>query len=498
MLIYTNRIESLLVSRSQTHIVCFAGQKKDGCMTFLRRSQDGFILSVFGPLAELSKRCDRMIHKGRTVPYNPQLIAQASLGHEDAYAVVYCTYDFNRFSMETLEVNFDDLPQSNLIMAGFFVVEAQTNNTNFEALKALSKDYQVKLAVHSDLPADKTLKILKKVRLAIGTSSSDLDMPMEEALNLSSTALIDGAWLHSAFESGSVGKVKRILAKPLFAVCNVVAGDHASVLGMLQDLGYSVVALCTREEDNEDLRRADFSVSFASASHDSCKYATDLVLLDEDLSQLIQVKAMAETQEGSYEKIQVSICAFYLPVTVSILLATAFDYRLSTMMLFCVEMGSVMIPVFSLGFSQSSRFYTFSPLQNWLIITGGALYTFAIVLADYGYFGGECIYQDACLKAEAFDYAQSAFFIAVLMGQWASSALINIDQSLNGFTHLHWGSVHLSSIIKLVMAYLLCYIPQLNSPLHTRQIRWQHFGFPAVLLLVVLFLLELVRSKVFR
>jgi len=494
---FTNKIESLLVSRSQTNVVCFAGQKKDGCLTFLRRTGDGYTLAIFGPLGEVAKRCDRMIHKGKTVPYNPQLVEQAA-GKDEVFAVVYANYDFNRFSVEALEVSFDDLPQTNLIMAGFFTVEALTNNTDFPALKNLSRDYQVKIAFHSDLPADKTLQILRKTGLAKDPVSTELGLPYEEGLALSTTALIDGHWLHQAIETGRIGQVKRILSKPVVAIYDMKQVDHPSVLRILQDLGFSVVALCTQEDDNEDFKRADFSVSFAFGSHDSCKFSSDLVLLDEDLSKLVEVKALAEVQEKGIDKVQVSILAFYLPVLASILLATVFEYRLSTMLLFCVEMGSVMIPVFSLGFVHVPRLYHFNPLQTMIIVTFASIYTFAFALADYGYFGGDCLYPEGCNKKDAFYYAQSAFFISIIMTQWASSALLNLDETLTPITHMHWSSVHMSSVVKLIMGLLLCFIPQLNLPIHTKPTRLQHFGFPGVLFFAALFVFDLVRTKILR
>lgn len=497
LLRFTSKIETVQTSRASTHVVCYSGIKTDGCMTFLRRTDKGFTLAVLGPLAELAKRCDRMLHKGNVVPFNPELVEQAA-GQDEAYAVVYEDYDSSRFTVKDFEVSFEDLPQTQLVMAGFFTVEPQTHTTNFAILKTLCHDFQVKVVVHSDLTSKKTVQILKKLGLAADPVSSELDLPFEEALNLSTTAIMNGGWLHSALESGSAGKVKRVLAKPYVAICEARPIDHSAVIKILQDIGYSVVALCTREEDNEDLKRADFSVSFALSGHESCRFSTDLVLVDDNLSQLVRAKGMAEGQETSIAKIQLSICGLYLPTVACIGLATLLDFHLSSILIFCTEIGSVMIPVFSLGFGQSQRFYTFSPLQTWFLVVSASVFTFAFALGDYGYFGDECLYPEGCLKADAFYYAQSAFFISVIMAQWTASVLLYIDDAWNGAPHLHWSSVQMCSIFKLIIGLLICFIPQFNIPLYTRPTRFLHFGFPAVLFFVAVFLLEVVRCKVFK
>lgn len=494
---YTNKVESLLVSRSQTNVVCFSGSIRDGCQTFLRRTNEGFTLSVFGPLAQLCKRCDRMLHRGRYVPFNPQLVKQAA-GEADAYAVVFAKYDFDRFSMEALEVEYEDLPQTNLIMAGFFVVEVQSNATDFKELRALCQDYQVKLLFHSELDAKQTILALDKIGVVEGIVSSELAMSQDKAFGVCSTAIVDEEWLRSALVSGDIAKVKRVLTKPIVAFTDMRQGGHATVIRLLQELGFSVAVLCTLETDLEDFKRADFSASFAAASHNSCKLSSDFTLLDDDLSKLLHTKAMAEAQERSYISTQMSICYFYMPVLVSILLASMFGYPLSTMLLFCIEMGSVMIPVFSLGSSHPLRMFTFSALQTWVIVTLGGVYCFAFALADYGYFDGQCVYNEACLKGDAFEYAQSAFFLGIVLGQWATSVLLSVDEAMTGTSHVHWGSVHMGSIVKLFMALLLCFIPQLSQSLHTKPIRLAHSGLPAIYLVMVVFLLESLRSRVLK
>jgi sodium/potassium-transporting ATPase subunit alpha len=497
LLKYTSKIENLLVSRSQSSVVCFSGLKQDGCLTFLRKTDEGFTLSVLGPLSQLAGRCSKMLHKGASVPYNSQLIEQTA-GKDEAYAVMFGLYEADRFSNVSFEVNFEDLPQSDLTLAGFFSIESKSNSTDFAALKTLCQDYQVKVVLHSDLPTDKTLHICRKLGLIEDPVSCEMALDREEAYSLASTVVLDGDYLQSVLATSSISKLKRILTKPRVILTGIRAADHSAVLRVLQDLGYNICALGTRQEDSEDLKRADFSVSFARSSHDTCKFSSDLVLIQEDLSKIVEGKALAEAQDRGQQNIQASICAFYLPIVVGILLATAFDYHLSTMLLFCVETGSVLIPVFSLGFVDTPRIYTFSPLQTWLIVTFGSIYTFVFALADYGYFTGECVYLEACLKKDAFIYAQSAFFISVIVAQWTSSLLLNLDQSFTQITHLHWSSVHLSSVVKLIMALLLCFIPQLNIPINTKPTRLQHFGFPAAIFFVTLFVFELARNKLFK
>ena len=85
-----------------------------------------------------------------------------------------------------------------------------------------------------------------------------------------------------------------------------------------------------------------------------------------------------------------------------------------------------------------------------------------------------------CFTIEALKYAQMGYFVSVVMCQW-SNVTVNKTRRLSIYFHglrnhyMIWGLV-----IETIFAFILGYIPLLNTVMGTRDVNFYHFGLPAL------------------
>ncbi|CAG9328025.1 unnamed protein product [Blepharisma stoltei] len=103
-----------------------------------------------------------------------------------------------------------------------------------------------------------------------------------------------------------------------------------------------------------------------------------------------------------------------------------------------------------------------------------------------------------CYTSEALHYAQCAFFVAIVVTQWANLHIVRtreqslIDQGLHNWI-LNW-----SMVLETALAVILCYVPGINSALGGRPLPYLHWGFPAIPSFILLIIYDESRKFLLR
>ena len=105
---------------------------------------------------------------------------------------------------------------------------------------------------------------------------------------------------------------------------------------------------------------------------------------------------------------------------------------------------------------------------------------------------------DICYGTEALKYAQSAYYIALVVTQWGN-LLVSRTRTISLAQHgMGNRAANFGLIFATILASLLMYIPPLNVALGTRMIASAHFGVPAFPFFAVLFFYDELRKSFIR
>ena len=106
--------------------------------------------------------------------------------------------------------------------------------------------------------------------------------------------------------------------------------------------------------------------------------------------------------------------------------------------------------------------------------------------------------RDICYTTEALRHAQCAYFISIIIVQWADLSICKtrkLSISQQGMTN--W-FMNFGLVFETVLGAALCYIRFLALPLGTRDLQFDHFGLPALPYFIVIFVYDEVRKMIMR
>ena len=292
--------------------------------------------------------------------------------------------------------------------------------------------------------------------------------------------------------------------------------------------------------DSPALKKADIGVAMGIAGSDVSKEAADMILLDDNFASIVNgieegriifdnlKKSIAYTLSSNIPE----ITPFLAFITLQIPAA------LTTVLILCIDLGTDMVPAISLAYEGKEadimqrsprnaevdhlvtrRLISFSYLQIGVMQALAGFFCYIVVLADYGYhprtlLGNgldwddellgddetyECRYPDAepCQnQEEALKHAQTAFFVSIIIVQWAD-ILICKTRKLSIFKHgIHNNVLLFGLFFETALGALLVYVPFLNN-LGTRPIRFEHW-LPALPFSLLIFSYDEIRKTFIR
>jgi len=284
--------------------------------------------------------------------------------------------------------------------------------------------------------------------------------------------------------------------------------------------------------DSPALKKADIGVAMGISGSDVSKEAADMILLDDNFASIVHgveegrlifdnlKKSIAYTLSSNIPEIS----PFLIYITVNVPLP------LSTVLILSIDLGTDMIPAISLAYEKAesdimkrpprnsqtdrlvnARLISFAYFQIGMTQAVAGFFTYFVVMGDYFFApwmlpGTGLLWEDENQavngrnfvdRREALYRAQTAFFVSIVVVQWADLLICKtrklsiVTQKMNN-GHLNFGLFSETAI-----AAALCYVPFLNTIFSTRPIRFVHWC-PALPWSLLIFLYDEVRKYLIR
>jgi len=285
--------------------------------------------------------------------------------------------------------------------------------------------------------------------------------------------------------------------------------------------------------DSPALKQANIGIAMGIVGSDVAKDSADMILIDDNFASLVQgveegrlifdnlKKSIAYTLSSNIPEIS----PFLLFILVQIPLP------LPTVLILCIDLGTDMVPAISLAYENkeanimhkpprdmntdrlvTAKLVVFSYLQIGIIQAVAGFYTYFVVLNDYGFdpsilpwlapgflsenlrpIGGPYTYleydgtmhplkpcniemEGVCHNPEeALAHAQCAFFISIIVVQWADLICCKTRELSLMTQGMRNGWLNFGLAWETALGALLCYITVFNLPFGTRPIHALHW-----------------------
>jgi sodium/potassium-transporting ATPase subunit alpha len=285
--------------------------------------------------------------------------------------------------------------------------------------------------------------------------------------------------------------------------------------------------------DSPALKAANIGIAMGIVGSEVAKDAADMILLNDNFASIVD-----GVEEGRiiFDNLKKSIAytlSSNIPEISPFLMFIVFSMPLPlpTQLILCIDLGTDMVPAISLAYENkeanimlkkprdmhkdrlvTAKLVSFSYLQIGLLQALGGFYAFFVVLYDYGFypnilfglvdgFKSEYLWPDAtnpteirfegksypvreCLihtegvchnPEEALAHAQCAFFISIIVVQWADLVACKTRELSLATQGLRNGTLNFGLVFETILGALLCYITPLNGPLNTRPLEFLHW-----------------------
>eukprot|EP00002_Diphylleia_rotans_P025318 TRINITY_DN4_c0_g1_i1.p1 TRINITY_DN4_c0_g1~~TRINITY_DN4_c0_g1_i1.p1 ORF type:complete len:1021 (-),score=231.41 TRINITY_DN4_c0_g1_i1:296-3358(-) len=284
--------------------------------------------------------------------------------------------------------------------------------------------------------------------------------------------------------------------------------------------------------DSPALKKADIGVAMGISGSDVSKEAADMILLDDNFASIVH-----GVEEGRliFDNLKKSI-AYTLSSNIPeispflVFIVVNIPLPLSTVLILSIDLGTDMIPAISLAYEKAesdimrrpprnadadrlvnARLISFAYFQIGMTQAVSGFFTYFIVMGDYHFApwmlpGTGTLWKDENLavngrnfvdRREALCRAQTAFFVSIVVVQWAD-LLICKTRKLSIMTQkMNNGHLNFGLFSETFIAALLCYVPFLNVVFMTRPIRFAHW-FPAFPWSLLIFLYDETRKYLIR
>jgi len=284
--------------------------------------------------------------------------------------------------------------------------------------------------------------------------------------------------------------------------------------------------------DSPALKKADIGVAMGISGSDVSKEAADMILLDDNFASIVHgveegrlifdnlKKSIAYTLSSNIPEIS----PFLIYITVNVPLP------LSTVLILSIDLGTDMIPAISLAYEKAesdimkrpprnaqtdrlvnARLISFAYFQIGMTQAVSGFFTYFIVMGDYHFApwmlpGTGVLWKDENQAVNGYNFvdrreallrAQTAFFVSIVIVQWAD-LLICKTRKLSILTQkMNNGQLNFGLFSETFIAACLCYAPFLNIVFSTRPIRFVHW-FPAMPWSLLIFLYDETRKYLIR
>ncbi|KAJ5078231.1 intein-containing sodium/potassium-transporting atpase subunit alpha precursor [Anaeramoeba ignava] len=262
--------------------------------------------------------------------------------------------------------------------------------------------------------------------------------------------------------------------------------------------------------DSPALKKADIGIAMGITGSDVSKEAADMILLDDNFSSIVNGVEEGRIIFDNLKKTIAYTLTSNIPEIVPFLLfiIISIPLPLTTVLMLCIDLGTDIFPAISLAYEKAEqdimkrkprnaktdrlvtyKLISFSYLQIGMIQAFASLFTYFVVLGNYGFKPQELLFLnkdwvskskiinglDYAKRVNALKNAQTAVFVSIVIVQW-SCLLISKTRRLSIF---HQGMrnhiLNLGLFTETLLAAVLTYIPWINPIFGTQPIRFVYW-----------------------
>eukprot|EP00033_Pygsuia_biforma_P002503 GCRY01002773.1.p1 GENE.GCRY01002773.1~~GCRY01002773.1.p1 ORF type:complete len:1058 (+),score=237.52 GCRY01002773.1:171-3344(+) len=428
------------------------------------------------------------------------------------------------FAFNTDEINF---PLENLTFVGLIsMIDPPRPAVPGAVLKCRTAGIKV-MMVTGDFPVT-AAAIARSVHIISGKTVEDIadeeHVPVEQVdKSRADACVVHGTQLRDLDEAGW----DEILAHKQIVFARTSPQQKLLIVENNQRRGEIVAVTGDGVNDAPALKKADIGVAMGIAGSDVAKESADMILLDDNFASIVN-----GVEEGRliFDNLKKSIAytlSSNIPEITPFLAFIVFSIPLplTTVLILCVDLGTDMVPAISLAHETAesdimeraprtkddklvtARLVSFSYFQIGIVQALAGFFTWLVVLGDFEIppwciFGNSSDWEDEDVmirtlgsfqREKALQYAQTAFFISIIVVQWAD-LLICKTRKLSIFQQgLRNNNLNFGLFFETFLGALFCYIPGMKEALGTRPIKFWHW-LPGLPFSIQIFLYDEIRK----
>jgi len=583
------------------------------------KSSNNFMLILKGAPERIWGRCSNILVNGGIQKIDDLWHkrfeeANATFGKRGervlAFANIYLNNkEYPKDSKFIMKEELKNYPMENLTFIGLVALNDPPRKYVDNAVNICRRAGIKVIMVTGDQPVT-AAAIAKKVNIISKESTTNVDlmeqgMSEQEALEKCDAVVVHGDELalksltDEQYDDDDPEKGRFMqywIAKEEIVFARTTPSQKLLIVDACQKAGHVVAVTGDGVNDSPAIKKANIGIAMGSGS-DVAKNAADMIILDDDFSSIVK-----GIEEGRliFENLKKSIAYTLTHIAPEIIpfilfIIAQIPLPITTVLILLIDLGTEMVPAISFAYEgaesdimlknprsnkrdhlANTKLISFSYLQLGLIETAGCMYTYFIVMNDYGFkpatvFGimaieghhpnsgdrydptqpqkgntntsghkeeliwntnkdndidvrlffwekdvdswSDCRWGDSapkwwrhnpiqdvdiCYSTDAIKYAQSAYFIALVVVQWAN-LMVSRTRSASIAQHGMSNRVaNIGLIFSTILASLIIYIPPLNIALNTRMIASAHYGVPAFPFFAVIFFYDELRKSFIR
>lgn len=482
------------------------------------------MLLMKGAPERIWKRCSTILVNGQQIPLDDSWVAKCKAANDELGANAERVLGFCRFELPPdeyprgFEFDGDDpnFPLEGLCFVGLTGLMDPPRGAVPGAVKTC-QDAKIKvIMVTGDQPITawaiaKQVGIIQsptvdEVAKESGGDPDDLTPDDARAIVVSGDQL----------ENMTDEQLDRALSFPEIVFARTSPEQKSRIVGGCQRRGEIVAVTGDGVNDSPALKKADIGIAMGITGSEVAQEAADMILLDDNFASIVK-----GVEEGRliFDNLKKSIAytlSSNIPELTPFLLFVLFriPLPLSTVLILCVDLGTDLIPAISLAYekaeadimkrkprnAQTDRLVTaklisFAYLQIGVIQALAGMYTYFVVMGDYGYdpfelpgladkfdpVEGEGKKLEIDSGTYSFDQrmtalgaAQTAYFFSIVLVQWADLVICK-TRKLSLFQQgMRNMMLNFGLAFETCLALFVVYIPFSDVALGTRPLNPRH------------------------
>mmetsp|Transcript_875 Transcript_875/g.1102 ORF Transcript_875/g.1102 Transcript_875/m.1102 type:complete len:1011 (-) Transcript_875:34-3066(-) len=488
--------------------------------------EDGgpYVLLMKGAPERIWKRCSTILVNGQELPLDDNWVAQCQaandeLGSNAERVLGFCRYELppdqypKGFEFDSDDPNF---PLEGLCFVGLTGLMDPPRGAVPGAVETCQAAKIKVIMVTGDQPITawaiaKQVGIIRSPTVKEYCDENGGD-PSQVTPDQARAIVISGDEL----EQLSDEELDRALSFPEVVFARTSPQQKSRIVGGCQKRGEIVAVTGDGVNDSPALKKADIGIAMGITGSEVAQEAADMILLDDNFASIVK-----GVEEGRliFDNLKKSIAytlSSNIPEITPFVLFILFriPLPLSTVLILCVDLGTDLIPAISLAYekaeadimkrkprnSQTDKLVTaklisFAYLQIGVIQALAGMYTYFVVMGDFGYspfelpgtaelFGldgeGESLTVDSGTysweqRVNALGNAQTSYFVSIVVVQWADLVICK-TRKLSLFQQgMRNMMLNFGIAFETVLCLFVVYIPFSDVALQTRPLHPRHF-----------------------